>query len=246
MATIAARRPGLSAERRFFFFMGMVIVLTVFAGFAPSYYLRGMVPAGAPLLPMTPLVHLHGLVFSAWVLLFMAQVSLVSVGRPDLHRKLGLAGFLMVVVLIVVGTLAALNGVARASGPPIVPPLSWLAVPLLDVPVFAGMIGAALYFRGTPQVHKRLMLSAMIGMLPPSLGRLPALQGMFGFAGTIIGGMLLFMAALAIWDIRSRGRVHKVTIIATVVLVGSWLFRLAIWQTEPWLAFARWASGFVA
>ena len=144
MATIAARRPDLSAERRFYFFMGLAIVLTIFAGFAPSFYLRGVVAVEVPLLSMTPIVHLHGLVFSAWVLLFMAQVSLVSAGRPDLHRKLGLLGFVMLAAMIVVGTLAALHGVARASGPPFVPPLSWLAVPLLDVPVFGGMIGAAL------------------------------------------------------------------------------------------------------
>jgi hypothetical protein len=29
-------------------------------------------------------------------------------------------------------------------------------------------------------------------------------------------------------------------------MVGSQILRFAVWQTEPWLAFARWAAGLVA
>lgn len=240
MAT-RALPPALAAERRFYLSMSIALLAVVFAGFAPSFYLRGLIPHAAPLQPISATVLLHGLVFSAWVLLFIAQVSLVSAGRADLHRRLGRLGAVLLVAMIAIGTLAALQGVARRSGPPIVPPLSWLAVPLIDVPVFAGLIGAGLVNRTRAQVHKRFMLASMIGLLPPSLGRLP-------FPATIpppvflIGGQLVFLALLAFWDVKSRGRVHWVTAVATAVLVGSWLFRLAIWQTPAWLAFARMVS----
>ena len=85
----------------------------------------------------------------------------------------------------------------------------------------------------------------MIGMLPPAIGRLPWPPSA-PFPFVIIGGMLLFLLPLALWDLRSRGRIHRVTMIAAVVLVGSWLVRFAIWETRPWLDFARWASAFVA
>jgi hypothetical protein len=190
---------------------------------------------------MTGIVLLHGLVFSAWAVLFMAQVSLVSAGRTDLHRRLGRAGFGLVMLMAIIGTLAALEGVARRSGPPVVPPLSWLAVPLLDVPVFLGLIWAGLYNRSKAQVHKRFMLISMIGLLPPSLGRLPWPEAI-PFPVIIIGGQLAFLAALATWDLWSRSKVHWVTVLGTAALVGSWLFRLAIWQTGWWLAFAGWVS----
>jgi hypothetical protein len=245
MATLAAPRPRLEAERRFYLGMALAILLTVFAGFGPSFYLRGVVPPYHPYLPMTSLVLLHGLIFSSWVLLFMTQVSLMSAGKAGVHMRLGIAGFVLLPTMIVVGALAALHGVARHSGDPNVAPLSWLAVPLLDIPVFTGLILAGLLNRSRPQVHKRFMLGALIGLLPPSIGRLPWPEAI-PFPVIIIGGQLAFLVPLAIWDIRTRGKVHWATITIAAVLTASWLFRLAIWETPQWLAFARWAVSLIA
>ena len=43
--------------------------------------------------PLPPLLHVHGAVFSAWIVLLIVQVSLVAADRVDLHRRLGLMGF---------------------------------------------------------------------------------------------------------------------------------------------------------
>ena len=245
MATMVERaRAPLSSERRFYLGMAIAILAIMFAGFAPSFYLRGVVAPYTPYLPMSPLVLLHGLLFTTWLILFMTQVSLVSARRPDIHRKLGIAAFAMLPAMVIVGFLAALGGVARHSGPPELSPLTWLAVPMLDIPVFTGLIGAALYNRRNAQVHKRLMLCALISLTPPGTGRLPVLQTYLPFPAVVIGSQMLLLAALAIWDLKSRGRVHPVTMIATLVIVGSWVLRLAIWQSEPWLAFAGWVASF--
>jgi len=245
MATMVERaRAPLSSERRFYLGMAIAILAIMFAGFAPSFYLRGVVAPYTPYLPMSPLVLLHGLLFTTWLILFMTQVSLVSARRPDIHRKLGIAAFAMLPAMVIVGFLAALGGVARHSGPPELSPLTWLAVPMLDIPVFTGLIGAALYNRRNAQVHKRLMLCALISLTPPGTGRLPVLQTYLPFPAVVIGSQMLLLAALAIWDLKSRGRVHPVTMIATLVIVGSWVLRLAIWQSEPWLAFASWVASF--
>jgi hypothetical protein len=240
MAT-RALPPALAAERRFYLSMSIAMLAIVFVGFAPSFYLRGMVPAPAPLHPMSATVLLHGLVFTGWVALFMTQVALVSAGRTDLHRKLGQLGVVMLVAMTVIATVSALQGVARNSAPPGIPPLSWLAVPLFDIPVFVGLIGAALVNRKQAQVHKRFMLTAMIGLLPPSLGRLP-LPAAIPPLAFVIAGQIVFLALLALWDVKSRGRVHWVTSVSAVVLIGTWLLRVAIWQTPAWLSFARMVS----
>src|SRR3979411_3524763 len=109
MATIAL--PRNDAEKRktnrqydnyFFSAMAMLILATVFVGFARTYFLAGVVRAPLPSL----IIHIHGAVFSSWILLLIAQISLVSAGRVDIHRRLGLAGFGLACLMLILGVLA--------------------------------------------------------------------------------------------------------------------------------------------
>lgn len=238
MRTATGALPQLSAERRFHLSMATAMLLLIVAGFGPSYYFTPFVER-PPMLPMTPLVHLHGLVFSAWLLLFLWQVGLVSAGRTALHRKAGPWALALALAMIVTAILTALEGVWRASGPPPFPPLTWLAVPLLSIPAFAGLILAALYFRRQPQVHKRLMLFAMIVMLTPATGRL--------FPGPI--GMILlpalFALAMVAWDLLYHRRLHITTAITAPLVICSLLLPFLLWRSEQWLAFAAWAAEWV-
>jgi hypothetical protein len=244
MATIVSARP-LTAERWFYLGMAGAILIVIFAGFAPSFYLRGVMAPRVPLHAMTALVVLHGVLFTSWVLLFATQVGLISAERRDLHRTLGKIGFVLVVLMPIIGALAALNGVARHSGPPQFAPLAWLAVPLLDVPVFTTLIAFALYYRRVPQTHKRLMLIATLGMLMPAMGRLPKPEWMiFPLVLTLTYGTVL--GALIVWDIKSRGRIHQATIWGGSFLIASWVLRLSIMNTSGWLSFAGWAQSLVA
>jgi hypothetical protein len=76
---IAAAGP--ARDRWFFTGMALAAALTVFVGFARCYYLRSAF--GGP--PLPPLVHLHGVLFTAWILLFVTQTSLVAASRWDLQ-----------------------------------------------------------------------------------------------------------------------------------------------------------------
>lgn len=245
MATQGARPRAMTSERWFFAGTSLAMVATIIIGFLPTYFLRGMIDPGHPIAPMTPLVHLHGALFTAWMLLFVAQVLLVSADRRDVHRKLGLAAVAMLPAMILVGILSGLYQVSRASGPPIVPPLSWLSIPLLSVPVFGGLIGLALAKRRDPASHKRYMFIAMVEMTSPGLGRwpwppfIPGPVVLFGFSD-------LFLLALIAWDLKQHGKVHRATLFGGAWLIGWQVARIATWQTEPWLAFARWAVGLVA
>src|SRR5437016_13264714 len=88
MATSVLRQSNHRFENLFFSGMAVLILATVFLGFARSYYLAGVFKAPLPNL----IVHIHGAVFSSWILLLIAQTSLVAAGRIDLHRRLGLLG----------------------------------------------------------------------------------------------------------------------------------------------------------
>ncbi len=243
MAT-AAMTPQLSADRRFFTTMALVIAAAVAIGFAPSFYLRGIVPPAHPYEPVTPLVLLHGAVFSFWVMLFVTQAMLAGSGRVDLHMRVGVLGFVMVPLMLVIGTLVGLHGIDRPlTAPPGIAPLTWAAMPLLDVPVFVGLMAAALAFRGTPHVHKRLMLIAMIDMLQPAVGRMSFIP--LPIPATTLLAPAIALAMLVWWDLRTRGRVERATIIGSLIVMGVLLIRPMIWSSQAWLGFVSWAHALV-
>src|SRR5688572_5380684 len=102
MATVTSdRRELLSAERRFYSRMALFMAALMFVAFAPSFYLRDVVPSYPrpnPTLP--PSVILHGIIFTLWMLVFIAQTQLVANRRVDLHMKLGKASMLLALVII--------------------------------------------------------------------------------------------------------------------------------------------------
>src|SRR5687768_9901467 len=86
-------------ERLFYTGMAVAFVITVFAGFARTYYLRPYFTDGS----LIPLLHLHGLVFTLWLLLLLTQTALIAAKRTGIHRRLGIAGAVLAVLMVVVG-----------------------------------------------------------------------------------------------------------------------------------------------
>lgn len=118
MAATGWQADGRRTEHSFFAGMALFIAATVFLGFARTYYLRPLIPEPSPPPPsLTPLIHVHGLLFTGWIVLLWAQVRLVGAGRVHLHRRLGVAGAAVAVAMIGVGTLTALHGVLRGVSP---------------------------------------------------------------------------------------------------------------------------------
>src|SRR5579875_1969540 len=82
--TVSERRPNRAAERAFFAAMALLILASVLFGFARSYFLAGMVRAPLP----NRLIHIHGAVFTLWILLFLVQTALVTTKKIRVHRAL--------------------------------------------------------------------------------------------------------------------------------------------------------------
>jgi len=95
--------PGRRFDHLFFSTMALLMLATVFLGFAHTYYLAGVFQAPLP----SVIIHVHGAAFSCWILLLITQTSLVSAGRVDIHRRLGIAGFLLACVMVILGVMAA-------------------------------------------------------------------------------------------------------------------------------------------
>src|SRR5579859_8300280 len=112
-APVTRTVPGRRFDHVFFPGVAWLMLITVFVGFAPSYYLAGTFRAPLPSLA----IHVHAILFSCWILLLIAQTSLTARGRVDIHRRLGLAGFLLACCMLIVGVWAATDQLARGSHP---------------------------------------------------------------------------------------------------------------------------------
>jgi len=235
-ASPAERR---SAERKFYSRMALFLVALVFIGFAPSFYLRDIVPAYPRPNPTLPIsVLLHGSVFTLWMLAIVAQTQLVAAGRRDVHMKLGAATMLLAVALIPIMYLTATWAVARATQPPFTDPLTWTIVPLAGIIPFAILIWQGWAHRRNAQWHKRAMLSAAILIVAgPSIGRLPiAPPTLIGFTFQFLLCLALFIP-MFVWDRRTQGRIHPATWLGFAMLAISIFIPLAVFWTG-----ADWAS----
>src|SRR5436853_3219641 len=229
--------PGRRYDHLFFSAMALLILATVFVGFARTYYLAGVFHAPLPSL----IIHLHGTAFSCWILLLVTQTSLVAAGRVDIHRRLGIAGFLLACLMVVLGVLAATDTLARRVSPPGLDPQFFYIIPLTDMLNFAVLIGFAFRARFNPAAHKRLILIGTIALMIAALARWPiAFLYMRAPVATFVSYAFLLM--LVAYDLWSTRKVHRVTIWASVFLIFVQQIRMPIGKTAAWHAFAGWAQ----
>ena len=246
MATTTVTQPGqqqaaLGAyDRMFYSGMAITMAIVVFVGFAPTFYLRNQF--GAPVsvsgaTSLTTLVVLHGVLFTAWVLLFILQTALVATHRVAIHRRMGVAGVVLAVLMLFAGVRTAIQAAARGSAPPGADALGFLIIPLGDMALFAIFVTAAVAMRRNKEGHKRLMLLAYISILVAAVARLPGViqHGPLFFFGLTF----IYLVIAILYDVWSRGRVHAVYLWGSALLVASVPLRLMLSGTQAWRAVAE-------
>src|SRR6185437_3461209 len=201
-------------DSRFYTWVAFSAALIVFAGFARTYYLKELF--GTRSLPL--LLHVHGLVMTTWFVLFFVQVRLVAARRIDLHRRLGVFGALLALLVVAVG---ATTIIARAK-PHFRPghSLAVLAFQLSILLVFAALVAAAILFRRRSDFHKRLMLLASLSILMPAIVRIPL---SFIQKNVLVGFGLIDMCVLApvFFDTIKNRRLHPAFGWSALLIVAS-------------------------
>src|SRR5215831_7751103 len=169
-AVAAAPAKTHANDRAFYTGIAVAAALTVLVGFSRTYFLRPYFQTES----LDAAFHVHGLVFSAWIALFVAQTSLVAAGRTTVHRKLGWAGACLAALIVVVALNAAVHGAHRdiAAGYT-TESLRFFATPVLAMAMFAALVALAVAARGRPETHKRLMLLATLSLLDAAVARWP-------------------------------------------------------------------------
>ena len=210
-------------------------VLIVFAGFARSYYLKGIF--GTPAISF--LVHLHGLVMTLWFVLFFVQVRLIAIQRVAWHRRLGLFGGALAVLVVGVGTVTAITAAAlgHSPGPP---PLVFLTIPLGDMVTFGTLVSLGLAYRHRAGLHKRLLLLASLATLTAAIARIPLAfiqHGQIPLFLALTDGCILCCIGV---DTAIHRRLSPAFGWGFLFVVSSQVFRLWLSGTPQWLHFATW------
>jgi hypothetical protein len=243
MTTVAEKPDRSAAERRFFGRMAIAILIVVFIGFAPSFYLSQAFSYPRPNPPLTATTMTHGLVFTAWLVTFYAQIRLVAAKRLDVHRRLGMWAFALALAMVPVAYLTSVQAIPRNTQPPIMDALGWSAVPLLTLVAMAFLFFMGWRNRKQPQAHKRFMLLATLAMLEPGLSRWPIFPP--DMTGHVVADILAFCFAipLLLWDRRTLGQLHWATKVGLAALAFGCFARFLVWNTEAWRGFAAMLPG---
>ena len=141
MSTAAVRPQGVvrpanrTYERVFFSGMAWLMLAVAVVGFWRTYYGAGMVRSHLP----NALLHVHGALFTLWMVLLVVQTGLVAAHKVKVHRALGLAGMglavAMVMVVMAVGVDWLRRGFAKGHDD-----LSFYIVHVTEALMFFGLI----------------------------------------------------------------------------------------------------------
>jgi hypothetical protein len=229
--------PSATASRRdrvFFATMALACAVTVFVGFAPTFYLRSRTPL-ADALPFY--LQLHGTAFTAWIALFVTQVAFVATRHIRWHRRLGWAGAALAGGMVVSGSIAGVLSMRRefAAGHEQAAS-AFLLTPFSSMFVFATLVTAALVWRGRPDTHKRLMLLATINVLDAAIARWPIT---FSADWMFLALTDVFILVSFVYDVATRRRIAGAYLWGGALVVAGQVARLTGGATDTWQAFAR-------
>lgn len=221
-------------ERIFFTGMAVLMCACVYIGFSPTYFGAGMLRAPLP----SPILHVHGAVFTLWMLLFTLQAVLVAAHRVKWHRSLGTVAFFLPPIMIVLGVITAVDALRRGVQIGPLDPAVSFAIPMIGLIGFVIVIYASWKTRRQPDAHKRLILLATTGLVEAAFGRFPwAKMGLPPAAGALTGLGIMILLVI-VYDLVSLHRIHRSTMWAAPLTFVVNALAVPIGMTSAWHAFA--------
>jgi len=231
---------------RFFATSALMMLAMVVTAFTFTYFrpLVTGIPEFPEAPPFTPVHHIHGLLFFAWIGLFAWQTQLAAAGRTARHRELGLAGIAISAVMLPMGLLLTAKGIEGriARGDP--DPYFVTLFNVVDIGMFTLLMTASIasVTRHTDW-HRRFTFGAALCLLGASISRwflpnwifpIPQSAPLTDMAPNLIADLALI--ALMLHDRRVVGRVHPATWAVTALLVPIHVATPFLADTAAWRA----------
>ena len=234
-ARVSAHKPSRTADRIFVSVMPFVMMAMVLYGFARTYFLAGMVAAPLP----NKLIHVHGAVFTSWMILLIVKTALVATKHVKWHMTLGLFGFGLAVAMVLLGTLAAVDAMRRGEGPLGLDAQTFFVIPITAMLLLGTLVFFAYKLRRNPEAHKRLILIATMAIMDAAVGRWqhPAILQRIPPTQDLVILALLLM--LVVFDLFNLHRVSKYTWRGALLVIVVHVTRVPVGHTAAWHAMTR-------
>lgn len=196
---IGIQRRRAHVDRWFYPIASVIVLIIALIGFQQFYFHGRSYPNREITPPIRMLVIVHGIVMAAWVLMGIVQPLLIAGRKHRVHMTLGWLGVFIATLVVVLGVMVGVQS-ARVAPPGFelfgYNAKQFMAIPVLSVLVFGVLVGAAVWKRKTPAIHKSMMLAATLVILSAALNRIDALNALY--VGTMFDTALgpFFMAAV--------------------------------------------------
>jgi hypothetical protein len=173
-------------------------------------------------LTIPPYLIVHGIVLTTWYALVFAQTCLVAAGRTDLHRRLGIAGLGVAILIVPISALVVVRAVPRllSVGPGRRALAGLISGDFAALALFWVLVGAAVYTRHhRKDIHKRCMIASCFALYGPVMSRFEIFYGLHPRFFTLPAVLLL---GLGVYDVVTLRRIHRATLWSAVVAPVVW------------------------
>lgn len=217
----------------YFFGMALVMIVLVVLGFGSTFFKLNELVMAKPLI-----VHVHGVVFLSWFLLFAFQTRLIGDGNYRLHKQMGQLSLGLVALMLILGYLVIRGAYAdpefQIFG---LTPAGSTIFPTSDLLFFVSAYGLGIGFRSLSAVHKRFMFIAGLLILDPAVFRfiLFGLEGPPWLADLIEG---LLFASLIAYDFIKLKRPHWASLVGVGMFIAMKYLRMTQGNEQWWLDLA--------
>jgi uncharacterized membrane protein YozB (DUF420 family) len=231
MSEIAVRvRPVVGVRNGFFFVAHCALLAVVLVGFGRTFYLRAFFDIG----PLPTQLYVHGAILTLWFSFAVAQAWLIRSKQLQWHRRVGYVAATYAAAVVVSGMVVnshlAATLISPAEAENIIVWGNYLTLLM-----FALFVALGVLLRKRAEAHKRLMLLASVAIVGPALGRFPMWPifagGLDAARNYAIGGLLLLLTSLIVYDIVTRRRPHPVTWLGALATVVSLAVSVALGVT---------------
>ena len=199
-------------KRYFYFGMALLSATIIVWGFGHSVDSVLLHPA----VPRPRILWVHSVVFSSWLLFYIAQTGLVRMRQVKLHRLLGWFGTGLAAAMVGVGVQTALVlghfdlTVLHQAGAD-----TFEVVSFADMIVFPLLVAIGIVWRRNLELHRRVLFLATAELLGAGFGRIDwlATHNLMFFCADAV------MCLGVLRDLLVDGRVHRVYKITIPFLV---------------------------
>jgi hypothetical protein len=242
-------------DRWIFVAMAAWFILVVLVGFIPDAIGKVAAVKAGTHPPFPPILHVHAVLMGSFLLLLLAQSVMMATGRCALHKQVGIAAFVLVPALVVVGVMLApaiyhtvWDGAhhgppqVQAALTPVIPQLENILLLQLHAGIlFAIFMTMALWARSANSgFHKRMIFLATAVPLAASIDRMWWLPSTFPTSPMSTDGyILLVVAPLFVWDVIRNRRVHEAYLVWAAIYLPASLIMYQLWDTPGWHATAQ-------